>query len=97
MSSLNSCVMPLSTLVVQIKLQKVLAQPRRLQLIPKLPKQVPKLTVRKIDFRMLIHGLMFLVAFNAIFGIITNFAAVAEVDDVGNIVNGTSSTVSNTS
>lgn len=29
-------------------------------------------------------------AFNAVFGNTTNFALVAEVDDVGNIVNGTS-------
>jgi hypothetical protein len=38
-------------------------------------------------------------AFNAAFGIQTNFAAVAEVDDQGNIVsgNGTSSGVSNAS
>jgi hypothetical protein len=35
-------------------------------------------------------------AFNAVFGITTNFASVAEVDDVGNIVTGTS-TSSNTS
>jgi len=36
-------------------------------------------------------------AFNAVFGITTNFAAVAEVDDVGQIVNGTSNTRSSPS